>query len=235
MNRFAVITASLLAATTSMHSFASSALYTFSAPLYASEVNVDGSSIASGDYLFHTGDSISGTFAYDSSTAATAVDQSPVGLGPTGSYSLYQNSIQNIAASVASHNFSADTGATLVGDGSGSTLDTVFIRAGQFSNGSMGSGFSGFTVGAYKLVSFDLYTFSSPSAFNSQALPATLTNGEMVTAVSLVLEDNNNHQRLVQFAAGNIALAEVPLPASAWLFSSAALILLGRKRNSASA
>lgn len=233
MNRFAVLTASLLAVT-SLPSFASPQLYSFSAPIYASEVNLDGSDIADDDLLFNAVTSISGTFYYDAAAAATATNQSPTDSGPTGLYSAYEGSIQNLTATVGGYSFSAATASTLVGDSNDdSTLDTVFVRAGAFDTGNVGSGFSTFTIDGYQLVSFELYTFSPASTLGSQALPAILSNGEIVTAVSLVFADENNQQRLVQFGLGNIELTEVPLPASAWLFGSAALILVGRKRTRA--
>ncbi len=230
MNRIAAFTA-LFAATLSSASFASPALYTFSAPIYASEVNLDGSSIAAGDYLFGDEAAISGTFLYDAETGATSTDQPPLGLGPTGLVSFYNHSIQAISATVGGYSFGASSGGVLIGDANDdATLDSMFIRAGLFDNSAVGSGFSGFTLGNYTLVSFDLYTFSTAAAASSQALPAVLGNGEFVTAVSLIFADDSDNQRLVQFGLGNIELAEVPVPASAWLFGSAALVLFGRKR-----
>lgn len=227
MNKYTVFASAFLAAA-SMNSFASPALYTFNAPIFASEVNNDSTDI------FDATATIAGTFWYDADTPATAINQTSVDLGTTGPYSFYNGSIQNLSAVVAGQGFSATTGGTYIGDASGfSGLDAVFNRAGQNGSDIVGTGFSGFTLGNYHLIGFDLYSYSLATTFASQALPSPLSNGDVVTAVNLVFADGDNNQRLVQFGIADIQLAEVPLPAGAWLFGSAALVLFGRSRKRA--
>lgn len=237
MNKLAVLASSLLITVSSISAHATPTQYEFNVPVYAGETNLDGSSIASGDYLFAAGTTISGTFSFDSALLPTASNLPPNGeFGPTGPYSIYQGAVQNLSGAVGGHTFSAASGDTVVADSNpvaDHTVDGVFNRAGKFNGGNIGTGFSGFTLGAYTLVSFDLYTIGSQTYLSSQALPSPLTNGEFVTGANLIFEDESHNQRMVEFGFGNIALTEVPLPATAWLFGSSALVLLGRSRKRA--
>jgi hypothetical protein len=238
MNRLATLALSVVAALFTLAANALPVTYQF-AGLHTREVTGANVLVDSANYLFTAATPIVFTFTYDRDTAVTVSNVPTTGaLVPYGRMSSYADSLSNISGTVGGYSFSATAGDTTVANsnpGDATLSDGIFNMIGTFAGGPVGSGFSGFTIGDFALISAAQYSIGSSGYLPDQSLP-NLSNGQFNTGVNLVFADSGNNQRIVQFWNGNIApVSSVPLPAAAWLFGGALLGLagVGRRRRAA--
>jgi hypothetical protein len=206
---------------------AAPAQYAFHAQ-YTVEGNSDLSPVT--NPLFHKGDSISGSFLFDASAPAVATNVPGTGLlAQFGQYSVYLGSILQLTGTAGIHNFSADTGSTLVAN-STNQFDGVFNLAGTLNGDTAGTGFSGFAIDGFSLKSFNLFNVGGQYELSSQSLPSTLTLGPINAGIDLVFEDAEHRERTVMFRS-YVDVAEVPVPAAGWMFGAtlAGLLRVARR------
>lgn len=182
-------------------------------------------SVPTSNFLFTSGTTISATFFYDATTAATSTNNpGQYDLAPYGLNSYYTGSITSFAGSVSGHTFSAATGDTLVGDSNTSSTtgrDGVFHEAGRATNASSPAytSLQGFSLGDYTLVSMVAYAVGPNTFLSNQSLPSTLTNAiGGNTGLNLSFQDSTGTYRTATFWNGTVTA--VPLPTSALLFLS---------------
>lgn len=179
--------------------------------------------------LFHSGDSIAGSFLFDASAPAVVTNVPGTGLlAQFGQYSVYLGSILQLTGVAGTHSFSADTGSTLVAN-STSQFDGVFNLAGTVNGDTVGTGFSGFTIDGFALKSFNLFNVGESNHLSSQSLPSTLTLGPFNAGIDLIFEDAEHRERTVMFRS-YVDVAEVPVPAAGWMFGAALAGLLRAAR-----
>lgn len=198
------------------------------APLYAVPVDYTFNGVIVAEFIDYTSpaitdpaqrlysDGVAGNFAltYDSDTPVNTSDNAPFAqIFGFGTWSDYLAAGSSLSGSVGGDAFSASTADVIVADapGSGGFLDGFFMSAGQFENPVVaGSGFSGFSFGGFDLVGFTLFTTSFQDHFLSQALPAEILNGELVTGLNLrfINQQDPQIQRIVQVAGSVSKVAE---------------------------
>jgi hypothetical protein len=198
---------------------------------YASEISEwdgNGYTVNAADRLFATPVTISGAFSYAADAPPLFVDAPASGdLAGFGSFSYYYGSLSNLSGNVGSYLFSAASGSTLVADSNASNgvNDGVFNLFGTINGIVEGTGFSGFSIGGFNLLSVNVYNIGGVNYLGSQSLPTHLSRGS-ISAIDLVFEDDNHVQRKVRFW-GDFSPVPVPVPAAAWLFGSGLIGLAG--------
>jgi hypothetical protein len=203
--------------------------YQFTGFLYV-ETTADFTPVPPADYLFSSAATISGTLNYNTDATTILSNVTPTGdLSVFGPYSLYAGTIGNLTGVAGGHAFSADSGSSIVANSNpgDTTYDGVLNLAGTFDGNVVGAGFSGFSMGDFNLVSFNLWSTSSSGILSSQSLPGTLANGNIATGIYLIFENSVHEQRIVGFITD---ITPVPLPSTIW-FMGSALVGLASIRN----
>lgn len=198
---------------------------------YASKVDEfdgNGYAVNPADYLFSTSATVFGSFTYTTNVPPLFTDVPATGdLAGYGHISYYFGSLSDFVGNVGSYTFSAASGSTLVansnaGDG---VNDGVFNLFGTVGGNVQGSGFNGFSIGGFNLLSVNIYSVAGVDYLTSQALPAHLSTSSSINGIRLTFENDDHNQRTAVFVGPQ--LSSVPVPAAAWLFGSGLIGLLG--------
>jgi hypothetical protein len=221
----------LAAAVLSATSFASATpvKYDFTG-FHADEYDATGPLLSS-DYLFENLIIDTTSFFYDGNTPVTYPNINPAPF--FSELSLYDGSISGITGDLMGYSFSADSGATFVGNsniGDSTFLDAVISEAGSTDIFSFGTGFKGFDYNGFSLTAWNLQALGGWDFLANDSLPSELTNGSYGTNLVLTFSDANKNERTTIFAGSLNRVASVPEPSPLWLLMAGMLGLFGFSR-----
>lgn len=186
----------------------------------------------SGTPIFGIGTSVSGTFTYDTTVAASGTD-------PNGS-TIYAGSITNLVGSVGGNGFSDPSGQTKVGNevivsGFSMPVDLLVLSAEPVVAGTTTpEDLKGFTAGGLDLVNVRLFwnetLLGAPDFLTSQDLPSALPTFEGRLSLDFIDPTNPSGPATFVFFDGLfVQAASVPEPTSALLVGGGlALVAMGR-------
>lgn len=197
---------------------------------HAAEYDASGQLLSS-DYLFADGTPVTTSFFYDGNTPVTYPDANPAPL--FSELSLYVGSVSGITGNLLDYSFSADSGATFVGNsnvGDSTFLDAVINEAGSTDIFSFGTGFKGFDYNGFSLTAWNLQAVGGWDFLANDSLPSELTNGSYGTNLVLTFSDANKTERTTIFAGSLNRVASVPEPSPLWLLMAGMLGLFGFSR-----
>jgi len=164
--------------------------------------------------------SVSGTFDYDSSVAASGTDVA----GPTAGATAYAGAISNLNGAVGGSSFADPAGTAAVGNDKFAPplVDILLLRANPLPGPY--DDFSGFELGAFRLVNVRMFWIESvvagtPDFLSSQDLPGALPAFAGRLALDFVSTAGPGGLTFVFFDGFRAAAVRVPEPGALSLLS----------------
>ena len=190
-------------------------------PLPGEAANFDGA-VAEADKLFAGGAAVDITFSYDAGAAADPAQTNIPGsvsnnLEAFGNTTRHIDAGLNVNGTVGGNVFSSTTADVFIADSdpmlTPGLLDGTFVTAGNFTNGNIGgSGFLGFMIDGYELISMNIITLSLPHVLDSQNLPGELLTDSFIGVILLNLVfENQQDPNILRLVTGSGQLS-VPEP-----------------------